>query len=222
MRCEEFRALLNRWMDGELNEPDFVQALSHAEGCSECMNEFRAAKQLKALMPNINNGITVPLSAQSAWRSAVRSQRALAKRRKTIRWLGAAAAVIVAAVGISLFQANQGAHLNARVETDGANVQTSMVESTPDQPVTTATEWVLRVENVDEVERYIRDIAQEYGGEVAFTQREDGNVKLAIACRSDAAYGFVSAVQGLGHADSDIELPPQEGMVEIDVLLKGE
>lgn len=103
MTCDEFRSLLDAYIDGELS-PARMQALEdHAKACEACMEEFQAAQLLKDTLAHIDDEIAVPLQAQAAWRNAVRAEAKKKSARKWLRVSYAAAAALVLALGVGLF-----------------------------------------------------------------------------------------------------------------------
>lgn len=101
MGCDEVKRMLDAYIDGELSDAQMRMLEEHAKACEVCREELEAAKLLKDTLEHIDDNITVPLQAQAAWRSAVRTEANKAKRKMWMRYASAAAAVFVLALGIN-------------------------------------------------------------------------------------------------------------------------
>lgn len=102
MTCEELNGLLDRLMDGELDDEERRAMTAHAAECSECAAAIRATIQMKALFDEMEPEVDVPLPAQAKWRSAIRAEAARTQRRRRTRWIGSAAAAVVVLLGVGL------------------------------------------------------------------------------------------------------------------------
>lgn len=102
MNCEEFVRQLDLLMDDALDEAQRRELNEHAHACPDCAAELRAALQLKAMLKSLPVEADVPLAAQAGWRRAVRAESRRAGTRRLTRMAAAAAAVLVAVVGVRL------------------------------------------------------------------------------------------------------------------------
>ena len=117
MNCTTFRANLDAYIDSELDRKTRRAMEEHAASCPECGSLLNGAMDVITRCAELNEGLTVPLECQAAWRRAVREEaeakeKAGSKRRSKgrsgrnawIRALSAVAAVLVLvfAVGTQL------------------------------------------------------------------------------------------------------------------------
>ena len=131
MNCEQVSACLDLLMDGELNDDMRRELDAHGQNCPACAKAIRDTLQLKALLSEMEPEVAVPLSAQAAWRGAVREEAARSKKRRLTRWIGSAAAT--AALSAAAYCAT--APLNASSSPSGrstaAAVSTTVCSPTP-------------------------------------------------------------------------------------------
>lgn len=99
MNCEQMRAKLDAYIDGELSEEEARALRDHAEACEDCKNELRAAELLRDALGHMDDDLVVPLEAQAAWRRAIRAEAGRRRQRRMMRYVYAAAAALVLVVG---------------------------------------------------------------------------------------------------------------------------
>lgn len=99
MNCEQMRAMLDAYIDGELSQEEVRALRDHAATCTDCRNELLVAEQLRDALGHLDDDVCVPLEAQAAWRNAVRAEAARKRQRKWMRAVYAVAAVLVVAIG---------------------------------------------------------------------------------------------------------------------------
>ena len=102
MNCEQVNACLDLLMDGALDDGMRREMEAHGQTCPDCARAIQSTLQLKALMSEMEPEVDVPLAAQARWRGAVREAARQDRRRRLIRWVGSAAAAVVALVGVTL------------------------------------------------------------------------------------------------------------------------
>ena len=117
MNCTTFRANLDAYIDSELDRKTRRAMEEHAAACPECGALLNGAMDVVTRCAELNEGLTVPLECQAAWRRAVREEAESKEKEKTkrrargrsnrnawVRALSAAAAVLVLlfAVGTQL------------------------------------------------------------------------------------------------------------------------
>lgn len=99
MNCETFKQNINAYLDGELMLDERCEMELHAAECEACARLLDEASGLNTLLAELDDEVVVPLSAQAAWRKAVRAE---AKKKRPsgawIRGLGTIAAALVVAV----------------------------------------------------------------------------------------------------------------------------
>ena len=106
MNCEEMRARLDAYIDGELSADELRAFEAHAAACEECGRELELAKLVRDALEEMPDELAVPLNVQAGWRNAVRAE---AKRRTNRRWMRAAyavAAALVLVIGASAVMRN--------------------------------------------------------------------------------------------------------------------
>lgn len=112
MSCERFHELLNSFLDSELSQPERERMIRHADNCAECSRALEEMTQLLTLCAEMDEGLEMPLSAQAAWREAVRqeaAQRAPKSRwRPAVRVVGGLAAAMVLLVSSTAALRRQG------------------------------------------------------------------------------------------------------------------
>ena len=99
MNCETFKQNIDAYLDGELMLDEKFEMELHAAECEECARLLDGANTLTALCAELEEEVVVPLSAQAAWRKAVRAE---AKKKRPsgawVRGLGTVAAALVVTV----------------------------------------------------------------------------------------------------------------------------
>lgn len=104
MKCEDFRRLIDAYIDGELDKDQVCEMLAHAQNCEKCRHELKLAEMLKSTMRGMDDDIVPPLAAQAAWRNAIKVESRKVRMKKMYKYLGTAAAALVVLVGsVSLF-----------------------------------------------------------------------------------------------------------------------
>ena len=109
--CRWFESNLNAHLDGELDREARERMDEHARSCLACGQKLETMTRLLTMCAELDEGLTVPLDAQAAWRKAVRAE---AQSRKKTRRVGAwtrgmgwiAAALTLLTVSTAVF--NQG------------------------------------------------------------------------------------------------------------------
>lgn len=108
MNCERFKSMLDSYIDCELSEEEKNAMEEHTLCCDNCAELLSQALTASALCAELNEGLTVPLECQTAWRRAVRKEAAHTRRgtrltvlRRTLSAM-AAALVLMLAVGSAL------------------------------------------------------------------------------------------------------------------------
>ena len=109
--CLWFDGNLNAYLDGELDREARERMNEHARSCPECGQKLETTTRLLTMCAELDEGLSVPLAAQSAWRKAVRAE---AQGRTKARSVGAwtrglgwiAAALTLLTVSTAVF--NQG------------------------------------------------------------------------------------------------------------------
>lgn len=207
MGCEEFRQLLDAYIDGELS-PAEIEALSeHAKACEACREELKAAQLLRETLAHMDDGIEVPLQAQAAWRSAVRAEAKKNTKVRTRRWIrtcSAIAAALVLALGVSLTINDRPAPQAPLAAAKMANQAESAVVARDGAPVLAAypgdaqADCTLRrkisVVSLADAMQKLDMLAAEYSGNLA-VQNQDACI---IELPADYLQDFMKALAGIG------------------------
>jgi hypothetical protein len=105
--CRWFDAHLNAYLDGELDREQRERINQHARTCPECGQKLETTTRLLTMCAELDEGLTVPLDAQAAWRAAVRKEAAGRKRTARISawtkgagWIAAALTLLVVSTHI--------------------------------------------------------------------------------------------------------------------------
>ena len=99
MNCKDFLERLDAYLDAEMSQPERQAFLSHAQNCSSCREELRRAEAIRDALAHMNDGLSVPLAAQAAWRGAVKRGSRRRKNRVLYRAISAVAAAFVLMAG---------------------------------------------------------------------------------------------------------------------------
>ncbi len=106
--CLWFESNLNAYLDGELDREARGRMDEHARSCPDCGQKLETMTRLLTMCAELDEGLAVPLSAQAAWREAIRAE---AQSRGRTRRVGAwtrsmgwiAAALTLLTVSTALF-----------------------------------------------------------------------------------------------------------------------
>ena len=102
--CEEFAALLDPYLDGELSPEETARVREHLAGCDRCRAYVQAALAIRDAFPAAED-VEVPEGFADGVMAAVRAD-SLRQKRRRIRWakrlapLAACCAVVVLAVSL--------------------------------------------------------------------------------------------------------------------------
>lgn len=100
--CAQFEELLNAYLDNELDMETREGIAVHAKNCPDCGAKLETSTRLLTMLAEMDEGLTIPLDAQAAWRNAVRAEAsARTQKRRGGGWMrafGAVAAVLAVAV----------------------------------------------------------------------------------------------------------------------------
>lgn len=83
--CEEFAALLDPYVDGELSGEEAARVRAHLEGCPGCQAYADGALAIRAAFPEIGE-TAVPAGFAQGVMAAVRAEEARGRTRKNRRW----------------------------------------------------------------------------------------------------------------------------------------
>ena len=124
--CRWFDLSLNAYLDGELDREARERVNEHARTCPACGQKLETMTRLLTMCAELDEGLSVPLAAQSAWRKAVRAE---AQGRVRTRRVGAwtrgmgwiAAALTLLTVSTAMF--------NRGVTVPPAKISTKMAQA---------------------------------------------------------------------------------------------
>lgn len=209
MDCSEFRRLLDGYVDGELDERERGALEAHAAACASCGAQLKAARQLRDMLGHINDGLSVPLPAQAAWRSAVRAQARRQRMKRVYAACGAVAAACVLTVGVTaMLRGNPAVPPEAfegraaYVEADGIDgVELPAGETALLAADSEALSYVDRVVLTDDIataQGYLMDIVAEYGATVEHTAESAEDTRVYVRVSGENAADFLRAVDAIG------------------------
>lgn len=85
--CRWFDKNLGAHLDGELDRESREKMNEHARTCPACGQKLETMTRLLTMCAELDEGLSVPLAAQSAWRKAVRAEaESRAKTRRVSAW----------------------------------------------------------------------------------------------------------------------------------------
>ena len=99
MNCEQIDRWLDAMMDGEISTKDMNALEAHCESCAACAEKLKLNRQMMGMLSEMAPEIDVPLTAQAAWRSAVKAEAGKTRRARLYRVAGGIAAALVVAIG---------------------------------------------------------------------------------------------------------------------------
>lgn len=111
MDCQKYREHLDEWIDGELAEDMAAAMEAHMLACPDCAEQTRIARETLDFIHSLEDDIPVPLTAQSAWRTAVRAEAKQRRRSRfstAFRAVGSVAAAFVLLAGCTAFFRSNG------------------------------------------------------------------------------------------------------------------
>jgi anti-sigma factor RsiW len=85
--CLWFDGNLNAYLDGELDREAREKMNAHARSCPACGQKLETMTRLLTMCAELDEGLSVPLEAQSAWRKAIRAEaQGHARKRNVDGW----------------------------------------------------------------------------------------------------------------------------------------
>jgi anti-sigma factor (TIGR02949 family) len=114
MNCDEARALLHGYLDGELDSSGSMAFEAHLASCQDCSKELRRYQDLGAAVRNTAEYFTAPEALRSAIVAQLQPSSTLASWRlsRSPKWrilAGAVAALLIATVGLNAILTHQSA-----------------------------------------------------------------------------------------------------------------
>ena len=226
MNCEELRAKLDAYIDGELS-PDELRAFEdHAAACADCGRELEMAKLVRDALGELDEEVAVPLNVQAGWRNAVRAE---AKRRANRRWLRAAyaaAAALVLVIGATAMLRSMpsrdmaetrmiaAAPTDAVVARDGGDLEAVAIAAEEEADYAAWKKYL--AEDMDAARASVEALVEEYsGGYTLNLYEEDGRsdadcAVYRIELPGEYLEDFLSAVSHVG-AEQDSETTDIKG-----------
>lgn len=237
MNCAQTDALLDALLDGDVQESDQAALQAHCAHCAACAEKLRATQAMKRVLLEIPPEMDVPLTAQTAWRKAVKAEAQKRRVRGWTRWAGGIAAALVVAVGG--FFALRGAPQPSRaamdngivplqesvavVEADGQDYESLdavALRAAPDL------ERRMTVEDLDRTCAYMADLVREYEGTLEERRYEADGARcadLSIDLPAENAGDFLAAAahyDSNGTFDEAPDVTVAEGRVSMLLVLE--
>ena len=220
MNCEQMRAMLDAYIDGELSAEEMRALRDHAAACEDCRSELEAAELLRDALAHLDDDVTVPLEAQAAWRKAVRTEAGKRNRKRTLRVVYGLAAALVVAIGCTaVLRSDALKPQNIVTPKAGAQARgmefSAMIASDGESNAVAAN--TVSVENYSAWKKYavadfdracqtLEELTAEYSG-TAVTDRVDAEREAMYRVELPVAYmeDFLNAVGVLGtELDSEV------------------
>lgn len=105
--CEEYAALLDLFVDGELAPEEMVRVREHLESCSGCRAYVDGALAIRAGFPDVEETV-VPEGFAGSVMERIRAASPSAEKRRYRRWIGTAAALAACCVLVVLVRTGTG------------------------------------------------------------------------------------------------------------------
>ena len=231
MNCEQMRAMLDAYIDGELSAEEMRALRDHAAACEDCRKELEAAELVRDALAHMDDDVTVPLEAQAAWRKAVRAEAGKRSRKRALRVVYGLAAALVVAIGCTAvlrsdaLNPQNAATMDAGVQARGMELS-AMVASDGESDAAQAA-YSLSAEDYSAWKKYavadfdracqtLEELTAEYSG-TASTDRGEADREAMYRIELPCAYmeDFLNAASLLG-TELDSEL--RDGTGETAIL----
>lgn len=229
MNCNEFKAMLDGFIDGELDGDRQLIFMDHAANCPDCARELEAAKTLRELMADMREA-PVPLKAQAAWREAVRAEGRRRAGKRLWKYACMAAALVLVLGGV--FMLAEKKPENVIRETAALGV----IAATDDPASFIATDGAssadmaqadydalekLAVKDVDEAAGALEELCREYGAKYSI---DSGKREATFRITIDGALfdEFLDSVRTVGRETSALRGELGGGKVVFHVQLTEE
>lgn len=247
MKCEDFRRLLDGFIDNELSDSELNELQAHARECDQCAEEMAAAIAMKDLLSGMDDDIAVPLETQAAWRKAVRAEAAKTKNRRVMRRVYAAAAALVIFVGCGAALKVAGPQKNvpmADMSISTSDVPLGAFEGSAEAPVFAASETAMEeaveltvaadsasvsksagfdherkyiVTDISEALASVSELAEEYGAETVSTETGASSAQIILRVDRADADPLLKACSHLGCETVNTNGSPDSGIVTIRI-----
>ena len=227
MNCEQMRAMLDAYIDGELSEEEVRALRDHAAACEDCKRELEAAELLRDALAHMDDDVSVPLEAQAAWRKAVRAEAGKRSKKRALRVVYGLAAALVVAIGCTaVLRSDALKPQNALTPNAGAQARavefTEMMVATDGEADAVQATYSLSAEDYAAWKKYgvadfdracqtLEELTAEYSG-TATTDRGEADREAMYRIELPAAYmeDFLNAASLLG-TELDSELREEGG-----------
>ena len=124
MTCSDSRSVLHAYLDGELDAPQTAEFKRHLEGCVACSRALEAQEALRSSMQRAKLQEPLPAGLEKKIRSQLRESPAPfhAKKFPVLRWLAAAAVLVLVAGASWEYGQKTRERVNAAVATGAAEI----------------------------------------------------------------------------------------------------
>lgn len=201
MNCEEFRTMLDAYIDGELSGAEIAALRGHAKDCEACREELEAADMLRETMEHMDDDIVVPLEAQVAWRSAVRAEARKKNMRKWTRMAYAAAAALVLVFGVSIMLEKDAQQPMMLAAGDAIIARDGVAAGADEAPADYTVRKKISSDAPEEAIQSLQMLTAEYSG----TCSGEGGDVLRIELPGEYLQDFLKAAERIGtEMDSEI------------------
>ena len=227
MNCEQMRAMLDAYIDGELSAEEMRALRDHAAACEDCKRELEAAELLRDALAHMDDDVSVPLEAQAAWRKAIRAEAGKRSKKRALRVVYGLAAALVVAIGCTAVLRSDALNpQNAVTPNAGAQARavefTEMMVATDGESDAVQATYSLSAEDYAAWKKYgvvdfdracqtLEELTAEYSGTATTDRGEaDREAMYRIELPSASMEDFLNAARLLG-TELDSELREESG-----------
>ena len=205
MICEEFRDLLDQYIDGTLEGEALAEFERHAEDCPDCAAEKHAAEALRDAWNDIPSEIPVPLACQAKWQNAIKKEARKRKLKIITRAVSAAAAVCVVTAGVLIFQGQRAAEQKKSayvVQADDASslaMAASLDASEPEEYVSIT----VTAQDKNKARGMLDDIISEYDAVVDRESTLGDTEEVYLTLPEGSEEDFAAALEAIGEVSGE-------------------
>jgi hypothetical protein len=225
--CKYFGNHLDAYLDSELDRETRLKMELHADRCPECGEKLEYMTRLLIMCAEMDEGLSVPLEAQAAWRAAIRESKPTAPRKYPVaRWVGGIAAALVLLIGgtftyrmggqspadfiapnapvmkaapayYALVQENE-ATLRLAADGEAEEVRTVIHEDIARPVMLRSAERRLETEDLEAGLQGIADLVDEYEGYFEQSTVDEDSAQLTVRVPTQDLDAFLSALDAVG------------------------
>ena len=226
MKCEEFRDLLDDYVDDALTKEIKAEMDEHAKGCAECSNELRSAMLLKSMFADTLDAVELPEEARPLLYERIKAEKTKSKRNMYLKFFSAAAAALVLFIGISaIFKPNDEGKKLSSIDhvAEYDFVARDGVYEEEEMPVTAGSveKTLVRLISSDSTTAMsaVETLASQYEGSATVSE-EDATITAFIP--SGSVDEFIEDMSAAGEVEADEIAETEEETVELEIVIEQE